>query len=186
MKFFKLVTVFIIFLPLLTGCSVYMATQQPEKKDMHVLDRGTPRGHVIAELGRPYHTKIEDGKTCDVFAFVQGYSKGAKTGRAVFHGAADILTLGLWEVVGTPVEAVADGEEVKCEVFYDESERVDYINVIKGNNELKRVNSKAKITSDTSIKQTDIDSKLERLKKLKEDGLITQEDYDKKKAYQQE
>jgi hypothetical protein len=128
-----------------TGCSVYMAAHQPEKKNVDVLNRGTPRNHVIAELGSPAYTKVNDeGKTCDIFVFVQGYNTGVKAGRAVFHGAADVLTLGLWEVVGTPVEAVADGDEVKCEVSYDENECVDYINVLKGESELKGVNSKTK------------------------------------------
>jgi hypothetical protein len=144
MKKLKICAAVVLFV-FTTGCSVYMATQQPEKKDVHVLDRGTARNHVIAEFGAPVHTEVDDeGKTCDVFVFVQGYSGGIKAGRAAFHGAADILTLGLWEVVGTPVEAVADGTEVKCEVFYDENECVDYINVLKGESELKGVNSKTK------------------------------------------
>jgi hypothetical protein len=63
----------------------------------------------------------------DVFSFTQGYSKGAKTGRAVFHGAADVLTLGLWEVVGTPTEAVFDGRQVAFEVTYDASEKVEKV-----------------------------------------------------------
>lgn len=34
---------------------------------------------------------------CSVFKFVlQGYSTGAKAGRALFLGAADVMTLGLW------------------------------------------------------------------------------------------
>jgi hypothetical protein len=128
-----------------TGCSVYMAAKQPEKKDVSVLNRGTSRNHVIAELGSPAHTTIDDeGQKCDVFLFVQGYSSGAKAGRALFHGAADVLTLGLWEVVGTPVETVASGDEVKCEVFYDENDCVDHIKVLKGESELKGVNSKTK------------------------------------------
>ena len=80
------------------------------------------------------------------------------------------------------MEAVADGDEVKREVFYDENERVDYINVLTGKSELKGVNSKTKISSDTNKKQTDIETKLEKLNKLKESGLITQKQYDKKKA----
>jgi hypothetical protein len=34
------------------------------------------------------------------------------------------LTLGLWEVVGTPTEAVFDGREMAFEVTYDASEKV--------------------------------------------------------------
>ena len=125
----------------MSGCSVYMAAKQPDQKNLHILDQGTPRSNVIAELGQPIYTKNEDGKTCDVHSFVQGYSTGAKVGRAVFHGAADVLTLGIWEVAGTPIEAVADGTPIKVEVYYDEKNCVTLIKPIQGEDELKDVTS---------------------------------------------
>lgn len=108
----------------LTGCSVFMAAKQPPKKDLGVLNVGTARGMVLAELGQPVAAETRDGAKVDVFSFTQGYSKPAKAGRALFHGAADIFTLGLWEVVGTPTEAVFDGSKMALEVAYDENDRV--------------------------------------------------------------
>jgi hypothetical protein len=126
------------------GCSVYMAAKQPDKKDTSLLKRGTPRKHVIAEFGKPVYTiEKDDGCKKDVFVFVQGYSDGEKAGRAFFHGAADFFTLGLWEVVGTPAETLADGTEVKVEVDYDANDRVDQIFVLKGDEQIKGVDSKA-------------------------------------------
>ena len=107
-----------------TGCSVVKATNQPEKKNLAVLTPGTPRNHVIAELGAPITTAAKESGRTDIFAFTQGYSKSAKVGRAFFHGAADLVTLGMWEVVGTPIEATANGTEVKLEVSYDSSDLV--------------------------------------------------------------
>ena len=107
-----------------SGCAVVMATRQPNKKNLRVLDQGTLRTHVIAELGAPSWTGEKEGKKVDVFTFRQGYSTGAKAGRAFVHGAADVFTLGLWEVVGTPVESVASGTDVKVEVTYDENDKV--------------------------------------------------------------
>ena len=118
MKSLKLFIIFSINLIPIPGCSVYIAANQADKKNVHVLDKGTPRSQVMAEFGELLYTKNEPGKTCDVFSFVQGYAKGAKAGRAFFHGAADFFTLGLWEVVGTPVEAVPDGSSVQVEVYY--------------------------------------------------------------------
>jgi hypothetical protein len=141
MKTIKLSLVIMVIFTLTTGCSVFMAANQPQRKDVNVLDRGTFRNTVIAELGAPAYTEVKEGKKCDVFSFVQGYSKGAKVGRTVFHGAADILTLGLWEVAGTPIEAIADGNEVKVEVFYDANDTVERVNVIKGSDVLKGVTS---------------------------------------------
>ncbi len=102
----------------LTNCSVYMAAKQPKEKNIDVLSIGTPRSLVLAELGQPVTSEIRDGNKVDIFAFTQGYSAGNRTGRAVWHGVADVFTLGLWEVVGTPVEAAFDGTKVSYEVTY--------------------------------------------------------------------
>lgn len=121
------ITILALLAALLNGCSVYMAAHQPEKKNLEVLKAGTPRSLVLAEIGQPRATETRDGKRVDVFSFVQGYSKGNKTGRAVFHGAADVLTIGLWEVVGTPAEAAFDGKKLAFEVTYDGDNRVEKV-----------------------------------------------------------
>ncbi len=115
-----------------SGCSVFMAANQPGKKDLSVLDEGTPRVNVVAELGAPVLSEEEDGHKVDLFAFTQGYSKGSRTGRAVFHGIADVFTLGLWEVVGTPIEATATGTDMKLKVVYDESDLVKSVEFLEG------------------------------------------------------
>ena len=106
------------------GCAVFMAAKQPKKKNLAVLAPGTQRPLLIAEFGAPIHTETKDGNKVDIFSFVQGYSTGAKTGRAVFHGAADVFTLGLWEVVGTPTEAILDGQDMAVQVDYDAADKV--------------------------------------------------------------
>jgi hypothetical protein len=111
--------------------SVYMAAKQPDKKDVDLLKIGTPRSMLLAEFGAPSSSEIKDGKKCEMFKFVQGYSTGARAGRAVFHGVADVLTLGLWEVVGTPTEAVFSGDEMCFEVTYDEKDRIDQVTALK-------------------------------------------------------
>ena len=133
-----------------TGCSIYMAATQPEKKDLSVLNQGTPRTHVIAECGLPLHTEEVAGRKTDIYVFTQGYSTGAKASRAFFHTAADIFTLGLWEIVGTPFEAVVDGTEVKIKILYDDQEQIEQIEVIEGDRKLKDVDSIA--TTDKSPK----------------------------------
>jgi len=114
-----------LFVMVCSGCSVYMAAKQPTRKNLEVFSAGTPRSLVLAEIGQPQASEMKAGKRVDVFSFVQGYSKGAKAGRAFFHGAADVLTLGLWEVVGTPTEAIFDGQKVAYEVTYGTSDKVE-------------------------------------------------------------
>lgn len=117
----------------LSGCAAVKASRQPDKKNLSVLHEGTPRPQVIAELGAPTYTKPRpDGTIEDVFSFKQGYTKGVKMSRAFVHGAADVATGGLWEVVGVPAEIWADGTEVQVLVTYDQDEHVRYRRVFKG------------------------------------------------------
>ena len=111
-----------------TGCSVYMAAFQPGVKDVELLQVGTSREALIAEFGDPVASGVDgDGREYDKFSFTQGYSTGVKIGRAVFHAVADVLTHGLWEVLGTPLEATFDGEEITYEVTYDRNDKIAQI-----------------------------------------------------------
>ena len=115
-----------------TGCSVYMAANQPGKKNIDLFKVGTPRSLLLAEFGLPTASEVrKDGKKYEIFAFTQGYSTGAKAGRAIFHGAADILTIGLWEAVGTPTEAAFDGTEMAYQVRYDDEDKIDEVVLLK-------------------------------------------------------
>jgi len=121
----------ILFSIMLTSCSVFMAAKQPDKKNVDLFKVGTPRSMLLAEFGMPTVSELRDGKKYEIYKFIQGYSAGAKAGRAVFHGAADVLTLGLWEVVGTPVEGTFSGDEMAYEVSYDQESRVDQVIALK-------------------------------------------------------
>ena len=76
-------------------------------------------------------TETKAGKRVDVYSFTQGYSKAARVSRTIGHGAADVFTLGLWEVVGTPTEAAFNGKRVVYEVTYDASDRIESVVVLK-------------------------------------------------------
>lgn len=115
----------------MTGCSVFMAAKQPEKKDTKMLVVGVPRAVVLAELGAPVSTVKNGDETTDIFSFKQGYSKGAKFGRVVFHGVADVATLGLWELIGTPVESGFDGKNIAYQVVYDKNDNIKNVVQIK-------------------------------------------------------
>ncbi len=88
------------------GCAPYMAATQPSAKNIDLFKVGTPRNALLAEFGAPAVTEVRNGRQHEVFRFVQGYSTAARTGRALLHGVADVATFFLWEVVGTPGEAI--------------------------------------------------------------------------------
>lgn len=121
-RFFLILSVFIF-----SGCSVYMAANQPPAKNIDLFKVGTPRSALLAEFGYPTSSEEKGGKKYDIYRFTQGYSGGAKAGRAVAHGIASVLTLGLWEVIGTPVEAINSGDLTAYEVGYGSDDRVDVV-----------------------------------------------------------
>lgn len=109
-----------------------MAAQLPDKKDLSLLTIGQPRNVLLAEYGAPVSTETRNGHRVDVFSFKQGYTKASKTGRAVLHGAADIFTLGLCEIVGTPTETAFSGNRVAFEVTYNTSDIIQKVVIIQG------------------------------------------------------
>ncbi len=130
-NFLKVLITF-AFITCISGCAVFMAADQPDKKDVELFKVGTPRSMLLAEFGLPTVTEVrEDGKKYEIYSFTQGYSKGAKAGRAVLHGTADVLTLGLWEVIGTPAESAFDGNKMAYEVRYNSSDLIDQVVLLK-------------------------------------------------------
>lgn len=119
-----------------TGCAVVMAAKQPDYKNVDLFKVGTTRGALLGEFGHPTATDTRpNGDRCDVFSFTQGYSGGAKAGRAFVHGVADVLTLGLWEIIGTPTEAVFSGSTVGYETCYDNEDRVKKVILLTPDND---------------------------------------------------
>lgn len=115
-----------------SGCAVVMATRQPDKKDLGVFKKGSDRSMVIGEVGKPISSEQQAGKKIDLYKFAQGYSTVTKAGRALFHGAADVFTLGMWEAVGTPAEAILHGREMLVKVIYNESDKIEKVELLKG------------------------------------------------------
>jgi hypothetical protein len=122
----------IFFLPIVSvvmvstqGCSVYLAAHQPDKKDLTVLVRGTPRQEVEAELGAPISLEDRNNETLEIYKFKQGYSKSVKLGRTLFHAIADVASIGVWEIPGTLIEKVGlHGIDMTARVSYDAEGRV--------------------------------------------------------------
>jgi hypothetical protein len=130
-KIICLVSLFALLILPTFGCSVFMAAKQPGEKNVDLFKVGTSRSMLLAEFGSPTVSEVRNEKKSEMFKFVQGYSSGVKAGRAFFHGAADVVTGGLWEVVGTPTEAVFNGNEMAYEVTYDDKDRIDQVTVLK-------------------------------------------------------
>jgi hypothetical protein len=116
----------------LSGCAATMAMHQPDAKDLSVLQPGTPRGRVVAELGPPLTSYPSDAGGVDVFNFTQGYTRINRTARAMGHAAGTVMTAGVWEIAGIPIEVWYSGTDVKLEVAYDMYGQVAGVQVFDG------------------------------------------------------
>ena len=71
----------LILLSSTIGCSVFMAANQPDAKDIDLFKPGTKRELILAEFGTPMNSEINgDGQLEEIYKFTQGYSGGAKAG----------------------------------------------------------------------------------------------------------
>ncbi|MBA3814295.1 MAG: hypothetical protein H0X26_07390 [Alphaproteobacteria bacterium] len=107
---------------LLSACSVGMALNGHKDPDLSVVRKDMHRTDVELQLGMPIRANTApNGQTTAVYEYEVG--REASTGRAVAHGVMDVLTLGIWEFVGTPVE-VLKGDTLCITVIYDRNGRL--------------------------------------------------------------
>jgi hypothetical protein len=182
-----------------SGCAVVMAAKQPDYKNVELFKPGTTRGQLLGEFGQPVSTETrKDGTKCDTFSFTQGYSGGAKAGRAVLHGVADVLTLGLWEIIGTPTEAVLNGNTVGYQACYGSDERVTEVTLLTKDDGKGLRNPDGEVVTPPTPQEGSVvttpaqpqvqtsvtgspQQKLQELKGLKQEGLITDTEYKQKR-----
>jgi hypothetical protein len=107
---------------ILAGCSVGMALSGSQNPDLGAVRTGATRGEIELHLGTPTRsTLLEGGHRADVYEYEVGNEPSA--GRAAGHAVMDVLTLGIWEIVGTPIEGV-QGEKYTATIVYDENDKV--------------------------------------------------------------
>lgn len=108
------------------GCSVGMSLSGKPDPNLGIVKSGASRGEVELQLGEPVATIQEDGGcTRCLYEYSQG--KNPSAGRAIAHGAMDVLTLGLWEIAGTPIEGFK-GTKRRIQIVYGPDNKI--INVL--------------------------------------------------------
>lgn len=112
---------------LASGCSVGMAMSGKKEPQLGAVRVGATRGEVELHMGAPVDIREENGHRVDIYEYEIGNEPSA--GRAIGHGVMDVLTLGLWELAGTPIEGV-QGEKKRLMVTYDESDVVTRVGSI--------------------------------------------------------
>ena len=92
----------------LSGCSVYMAAKR-DGVDVSEVQKCSTRTQFLS-LGAKIISseRLEDGSLVEVYQIPK--EKGSAA-RAVMHGLLDISTGFLWEIAGTPMEAMMTKKE---------------------------------------------------------------------------
>jgi hypothetical protein len=168
------------------GCSVYMAASAPPKRNTDLVQLGVPRQQLLSEFGAPTQSRTnDDGFLEDTWTFRQGDSTGWKVSRALFHGAADVFTIGMWEVVGTPTEMLLKEDETTFTVIYDKDDRAVYIAAAGGDMRQGIVGEKparAAAVATEKVAEVSAEARLTDLKALYEGGHLTKKEYDDRRA----
>ena len=111
---------------MLTGCSVVMALSGKKEPNLAAIHVGSTRQEVEMQLGQPVESiPTEYGAKTDVYEYEAG-NEPSKA-RAFVHALYDLLTLGIYELIGTPAEASL-GEMRRLPIVYGQNDRVVAIN----------------------------------------------------------
>ena len=124
----------VITIVFLSGCSAVMAGKRSTcRGNSKVLIVGNNRLMVEAELGEPdMCSTLENGKKKVVYRMdPDAHSKGGRNAAVAGHLVADVLTLGLWEVVGTPTELAAQDQFHNFIVTYNAKDIIESVEVFK-------------------------------------------------------
>jgi hypothetical protein len=113
---------------LLGSCSTVMEYNRPEATDLKQFYIGEKRVDVISSIG-PATTSVKDGdNTCDVYSlYTGGVSRAGKAGIIFVEAAADVLTLGITEVVATPAEAASKSKRHTVMLCYSATESLSEV-----------------------------------------------------------
>ncbi len=119
----KKMLIYCLILGSLCGCSVGMAMSGKPDPNLAAVKEKAKRGEVELNLGGgPIKaTSLSNGNLLCVYKYYTG--DPPSPGRAVFHLLMDVFTLGLWELIGTPMEGFT-GNTHYVSIVYDGEERV--------------------------------------------------------------
>lgn len=118
----------ILVAAMLSGCAASRALNKPAPKNLAVLEPGTSRDLVRAELGEA--TPSVGPSNCDVFVFREG-SGGWKYFRAVTYSVFALATLGISEIVTNPIEEAFGNDKKRVRVCYTNSQQVIYAELLR-------------------------------------------------------
>jgi len=100
-------------------------TQKVSGRTLSQFVIGQKRMNVLAEIGSPAATTPDGVDSCDIYKlYTRGPESGGKGAIAAGEVVADVLTLGLTELIFTPVEAATRNSKHTVVFCYDHDSRL--------------------------------------------------------------
>ena len=112
---------------LIVGCSVHMAAKKEGTAVEEVMECKTESCLLAKGCELLDSSRTKEGDLVNTYKFLQ---KRGSAGRAVMHGVLDVMTLGLWEVAGTPMEGSKEKQYTTIKVLLDEEKNIKKIELI--------------------------------------------------------
>lgn len=123
----KLLTLILIAASL-SSCSVIMAAKK-SGTELQQIQSFRSRGQFIsAGANMITSERCENGDLIEVYQYK---TATGSIGRAFMHGLLDVWTLGIWEVIGTPMEGcLNEAEYFTIRVTYDQNEIATRVEIL--------------------------------------------------------
>lgn len=103
------------------------------KGDPNVIQVGADRMAVENTLGAPdMAVSLDDGRTKAVYKIdPDAHSQAGRNSAVAWHIIADVFTLGLWEIVGTPSEVAARDKFTTYLIYYSKEGKIERVETVK-------------------------------------------------------
>jgi hypothetical protein len=105
-----------------------MEAHRPDPVNLHQFSVGEGRFDVVSQIGAPLATEVYGGEACDVYNLVtHGVRRAGKAAIILGEAAADVSTLGLAEVIATPMEGATRSALHTVAFCYSPDKTLDFI-----------------------------------------------------------
>ncbi len=112
----------------LGGCSTVMEAHRPDPVNLHQFSVGERRFDVVSQVGAPTANEMDGAESCDMYKLVtHGVSRLGKGAIILGEAAADVYTLGLFEVIATPTEGATRSAAHTVIFCYSPAKTLDFI-----------------------------------------------------------
>jgi hypothetical protein len=105
-----------------------MEARRPDPVNLRQFAVGERHFDVVSQIGAPLATEDEAGDSCDMYKLVtHGVHRAGKAAIILGEAAADVYTLGLFEVIATPAEGATASAPHTVAFCYSSNKTLDFI-----------------------------------------------------------